>query len=278
MSHLIRIAHKFASILKKSDEHDPLLKHPGQVEQYIDPEMTEELDEIVKDSLHLVILMQRVFMDFGQTCEMAAGEKRELGCKLAEQVLFELQDIETNLQDPHLLEFVLNTESGILDTIAESVAMIAMVLNLVRPATEKMPEAFKDLDQRVFKWLDELKENITKIADQSMGQSEFMERHFAVEPMGMKEQVDTDVDQILEEDIHPDHPSFQPELETWHRENEQDEDDELEINPAGTGYGPLSRDWTEDKESKKYDDSFNWKEKKSISSQFYDANVLIKKK
>lgn len=231
---LTRIARKFALILNKLGSDlmtDPLLKHPGKKEQYIDPEMTEDLDEVVKDSLHLVILMQRSFMGFMQECEKSTGEKKELGGKLAEQVLFELQEIETNLQSPHLLEFLLNTESGILDIIAEDLGMIRTALNLIKPTQEvqygpvKMPEAFKDLDQRVFKWLSELEENITNIADQAMGQSDFMEQHFAVDPLQMREQVDTDIDQINREDIHPHHPDFDPDMDTTQREYDIEEEE-----------------------------------------------------
>ncbi len=216
---IIRIANKFASILRKKAGEDFLLKHPGKTESYIDPEMTEELDEIVKDSLHLVILMQRSMMDFMKSCEHATGEKKEMGGRFAEQVLFELQEIETNLNNSRLLEFILNSESGILDTIAGDIGMIRTALNLVRPhANEATPEAFQDLDLRVYKWLEELEENITKLADESMGQSEYMEEQFAVEPRKMREQVETDVDEIAREDIHPDYPDFEPEYGVMERE------------------------------------------------------------
>ncbi len=188
--------------------------------------MTEELDEVVKDSLHLVILMQRAFMDFMREAETSVGEKRELGTKMAEQVLFELQEIETNLQSPHLLEFLLNSETGILDTIAQDLSMIKMALNLVKPHPgEATPEAFRDLDQRVFKWLSELELNIDQIADQAFGQSEFMEHYFMSPRKKLVEQVDTDVDQIVPEDVHPDAAEFEPEMETIQREHDSENEE-----------------------------------------------------
>lgn len=219
---LNKLARKFTLILKKrADEFDPLLKHPGTKEQYIDPEMTEELDEVVKDSLHLVILLQRSMSEFAANAYAASGETKELGSKFADKVLSELQEIETNLQNPALLEFELNTEKGLLDTVAKNVEMIQAVFNLVKPhPREKMPESFKALDQRIFKWLDELSENVVTLADRAMAQSPFMDRHFSEHPMQMREQVDMDVDQINREDINSDHPDFDPGMDVIQREED----------------------------------------------------------
>lgn len=263
---LSRLARRFALTLnKKADDNDPFLKHPGQKGQYIDPEMTEDLDDVVKDSLHLVILMQRAFMEFASVCDTASGEKKELGSKLAEQVLFELQEIETNLQNPHLLEFLLNTEAGILDTIADDISMIKTALNLIKPwGSKEIPEAFKDLDQRVYKWLNELEENVTKLADESMGQSSFMEQHFAVEPRQMKDQMDEDIDQINREDIHPDHPDFEPEMDISQREFERFQSPEKGEDYPLMGNGPQSIDWDDEDEG-------------DIEGQFDAVNDLIPK-
>jgi hypothetical protein len=186
---LNKLAHKFTLILKKyADEFE-----------FTDPEISEDLDGVIKDSLHLLILLQRSMSEFSLYCHNATGETKELGGELADTVLSELQEIEANLQNPDLIN-----KEDIAHQIVQSITMIRSALELIRPnPREKMPESFKTLDQRVFKWLNELEENIFKLVDQPM-----------------LEQVDTDVDQILREDISPGHPDFEPEESITQREEE----------------------------------------------------------
>jgi hypothetical protein len=211
---LIKLAKRFSVILRKNADdpnNDPLLRtNPARIE----PELTEDIDDLVKDSLHLVILLQRAFMDFADQCQ---EDKNSFGSKLAENALLELEDTEDALNNTELLNFDLNTESGYLDVLTNNVGMLKSVLDLTLGGGDS---PFKKLDQKVHKWVNELTENIDKLHDKTMAQSPFMERYFAEPQTKMLEQVNTDVDQILEEDIHPDHPSFQPELGVWEREQD----------------------------------------------------------
>lgn len=297
---LTRVARKFALILSKTAAdpmEDLLLKHPNSMEDmYVDPEMTEELDGIVKDSLHLVILMQRAFSDFLKICEAAGGSK-DLGLDLAEKVLFELQEVETNLQNSSLLQFNVNMEDSILHTIAEDISMIQRVLELVKPYPgAKVPASFRDLDQKVFSWLLELEENIASIADKAFGQSDFIEQIFAEPKSQMSEQIDEDVDEISREDIHPDHPDFAPEFDIAEREinpeGKWEHKEERPINSLLTGYGPLSRDYEpSDDELEEADeeaslsslkndwtqDIFQKQKEEEVASQFDQAGDLLQK-
>lgn len=196
---LASVAALFMSLLKNADPiRDPLYKHTPGLGERVEPEMTEELDELVKDSLHLVILLQRAFQQFRKE------SSNEMAHKLVDNALIDLEDIEEALTNPELLNFDLNLEAGLLDTVDQNASMLKGVLDMLLDNGKLAPE-FKGLDLRVFKWINELIENTDKLYDKAMGQSSYMEGNIADRPMRMVEQDERDVDQIDPEEIHPDY-------------------------------------------------------------------------
>jgi len=240
MSNLTALANHFFMLIKQADPmKDPLVRS-----EKVLPEVTEEIDDLIKDSLQLVILLHRAFADFSNEAQNLAGDDKYLATKLSEQVISELDEIEDTLQSPHLLEFDLNTESTLIDSLDSSLSMIRMALNLVKPVPvpaphyyseyEKVrwegkapPPAFKALDPKVHKWVSELQENFDKMHDLAMRQSEFMERYFASKPIRMTEQEEKNPDEFSYEDIHPDYddgPEYFSDEAAW---NEIEDDEAL---------------------------------------------------
>lgn len=201
---LRKIAVKFSKIIKSSDHspNDPLLKgdYPGGNPR-IEPELTEEIDDLVKDSLNLVILMERAFIEFQKD---AVDNDNELGQKFANNALLDLEDIETALTNPALLTYELDVESGLLDSIDHNASMLKGVLDMTLDHGKIAPE-FSALDRRVFGWVNELIANADKIHDLAMSQSEFAEEVIADKPVRMVERDLRDPDEISIEDIHPDY-------------------------------------------------------------------------
>jgi hypothetical protein len=202
MSHkLSKIARRFTIIINKRADfmNDPLLKKSPE-KNYIQPEMTPELDEVVKDSLNLVILLERAFRAF-QKESIATGNL--MGRKLADNALIDLEDVEELLGNSELLDFDLDSESSYLDVMGQDISMIKGVLDMINEGGSVLPE-FRKLDHRVYGWIAELMENCEKLHDQSMSQSEFYDTKYQQEPLRMLEQDSRSVDEIDPEEIHPD--------------------------------------------------------------------------
>ncbi len=168
--------------------------------------MTEEINDLVSDSLHLVILMQRAFTDFLRLCDQSSGAKKVIGGDVMEKALFQLQEIETNLNNEYLLEFDLNQKvQDIIDIIFEDIGDVRKEIAY----TNKYEDLFSGFDKRrIEKWLGELEENIGKIEDLAMRQSPVADSFYGERrhggPLRLHEQDPRDPDEIGYDAIHPD--------------------------------------------------------------------------
>lgn len=174
---------------------DPLLKD-NKDQKKIEPEITLEMDEIIQDCLHLVILLQRAFQEFYEL----AGRT---GKQLSTNALQELSEIEEGLNSPSLLNYDLEFGSE-LDSLDHGANMIQMALELTRQPNGEIMPGFEKLNFNVYRWVNELIENLDRLHDQAMSQSTYFEENLSDQPRRMTTQEDLDIDQITEDDIHPD--------------------------------------------------------------------------
>lgn len=204
MKPITALAYKFDRILKTADTTNIFKTKENTNTGTSYTERTEEIDDLIKDSLNLIILMQRSFQDMHKSCSSSHGEAKELGSKLAKESLFELQEIETALEDPKLLEFDRAEEWGALNNISGSIMMLENTLNLIKPIGDQHSPIFKHIDLRIYKWLNELSDNIDKLQDKAVDNAPFMEQHLYTQPKRMLEQDPKNIEEVSSEDLHPD--------------------------------------------------------------------------
>lgn len=141
----------------------------------------EQVDHLVSDSLHLVILMQRNFMNFA---EVAGG----IGKQLVGNCLDELLEIEEGLGDADLMDIDQELGFGSLENMLENAEMVQGVLELA--VGDGAIPGFAKLNGKVYVWVGELIENLGKLMEMRDGHVEMVEK---------------DVDSINPEEIHPDY-------------------------------------------------------------------------
>lgn len=232
---LKQMSYKFTQLISNGGEplKDPLLK-----KNIIKPETTEEIDSLIQDSMNLVTLLQREFSELKE-------QMPETGItnKLAKNVLIELEEIETILQSPEILEFDLNTETMTLDAAFNAANIINVALKYAAGEIKLKPD--------VYSWSKELKENIEKISDLAMEQSTFMERYFAVNQKRMVERDERDIDEIDPAEIHVDYDDpeyFSDEAILNELEVKEQLEKKYPASEAEGEYGELYNDIAKEKE------------------------------
>lgn len=168
---LVSVARKFSSILAYSDIEE------------LSEEIAPEFDELVKDSLRLVILMERSVQDWAKDLDPDSNERAH---KIGGHLLLDLEDLEDALNNSQLSD----DTSGVLEMVKHNTNLLGSTLELTRGRHGKADPGFETLDLNMFKWLNELMDNTDRMQE-------------LVAPT--MTQNERNVDEIDPEDIHPDY-------------------------------------------------------------------------
>lgn len=200
---LSKLAIQFTKTLKKQAieaKEDLLFKDTPRGGKRIEPELTEDLDQLVQDSMHLVILLQRALEDFK---EVAETHNSYIGLQTASSALLDLEDVETALNNPKLLEHDLELDYGNLDVVFQNAENLKSTL---AKSKNSISGIFSKLNPNVYRWSSDLLDNADKIRELSLQQSDYLNEQIG-NPHRLSEQDVRVPDEISEEELHPDFKS-----------------------------------------------------------------------
>ena len=142
----------------------------------------------------------------------------------AHQILREVIQLPKLLKPGRFLRFDFNREYGVISNALDIMDSIKASLNKMVPAYPKLTDLVMKIDH-----------DLEQSHDLFMRQNQTLDKSIMVDPTRMEEQVDTNIDQIAPENMHPDSPYFEP--ESVITENEENPD----FRPRRSNYVPFNR-------------------------------------
>lgn len=231
LSKLTKLADRFIKMVKANEwEQDPLYRsNPYDREsKRIQIEVTEEMDELIQDILSAVVLLRREFNDILKE----KGKKSPVG-ELIVSIMEHLDRLESSMSDETTFNYYIESMKSPLSTAYRATS------DIVNTLTNNGHILKYDM-RNVAQWLNDIRDNIDKLHDLIIRQSDWLASRFRAQ--NLLEKVDIDVDHLTRDDLHIDYiiedqddldvkQGDEPEQFDWRTTHLPPDDDTFEPDP-----------------------------------------------